>query len=46
MLDPKDYERAKEAGSYRECPKVTGKAARIAANFILEMRERAKAAQG
>ena len=41
MLDPEEYERSKEAGAYRECPKVVGKAARIAANFILELRERA-----
>jgi len=43
LLDPQDYERSKEAGAYRECPKVVGKAARIAANFILELRERQEA---
>ena len=46
MLDPKEYERAKEAGAYTECSKVVGKAARIAANLILEIREREKAAKG
>ena len=42
MLDPEESKRADEAGIHRECPKVVGKAARIAANFILEARERAE----
>ncbi len=45
IVDPKEYELSIEAGAYRECPKVVGKAARIAANFILEMRERKKSAK-
>ena len=45
ISDPEDYERAKEAGIYIECPKVVGKAARLTANFILELRDREKAAK-
>jgi len=43
ISDPEDYERAQEAGIYTECPKVVGKAARLAANLILEIRDREKA---
>jgi len=46
ILDPVEYERAKDAGIYRECSKVVGKTAWIAANFILELREREKADKG
>jgi len=46
MADPKEYERAKDAGAYRECSNVVGSAARIAANLIFEIREREKAAKG
>lgn len=45
LLDPKEYERAKEAGIYKECPKVVGTASRLAAEVILEIREKEKAAK-
>ena len=48
MADVKDYEALKEAGGYdidRGCPQVVGKAARLAAEFILELREK-QAAKG
>ncbi|MFH1480422.1 MAG: C-GCAxxG-C-C family protein [Pseudomonadota bacterium] len=41
LADPKQYEAFIEAGGYRECPKVCGKIARIAAETILDYREKA-----
>ena len=41
IANEKDYEEFERAGGYRECPEVVGKAARLAAEVILE--ERAKA---
>lgn len=36
LADPKDYEEFAKAGGYVECPKVVGKAARLAAEMIIE----------
>jgi len=45
IVDPNEYEAFAKAGGYNECPKVVGKAARIAAQLILEQQERAKASK-
>ena len=42
-VDPVEYEKFIEAGGYDLCGRVAGKAARIAAEFILEMQESRKA---
>jgi C_GCAxxG_C_C family probable redox protein len=42
FADPKQYKDFIEAGGYRECPKVSGKIARIAAEIILYNREKAR----
>jgi len=39
LADVKEYEEFGKAGGYRECAEVVGKAARLAAEFILELRE-------
>lgn len=36
MANPEEYEEFIKAGGYIECPKVVGKASRLAAEFILE----------
>lgn len=41
LADPDQYKGFIEAGGYRECPKVCGKIARIAAETILDIREKA-----
>jgi len=41
FADPTQYKGFIEAGGYRECPKVAGKMARIAAEAILDIREKA-----
>lgn len=41
--DPTQYEAFEKAGGYKECPKVAGQAARMAAEYILELQERKKA---
>jgi len=46
FADPKEYERFKEAGGYNECAKIVGKAARLAAGSILDLREKEEAARG
>ena len=38
IADAKEYEEFERAGGYRECPKVVGKAARLAAEILLEER--------
>jgi len=38
LADPREAEEAKKAGLYEECPKIVGKAARLAAEFLLEIR--------
>ncbi len=40
--DPDQYEAFIKAGGYVECPKVVGKAARMAALRILDLRDKAK----
>jgi C_GCAxxG_C_C family probable redox protein len=40
LADPKEYEDFQKAGGYAECSKVVGKAARLAAEMILELREK------
>jgi len=45
MLDPEGYKGAEEAGLYEECSKTVGKVARLAAEFILDMQEKEKAAK-
>lgn len=40
LADPKEYEDFQKAGGYIECSKVVGKAARLAAEMILELREK------
>jgi len=45
LADPNEYEEAKKAGIYDVCPKVVGKASRLAAEFILELREANKEAK-
>jgi C_GCAxxG_C_C family probable redox protein len=40
FADLKDYEEFQKAGGYVECPKVVAKAARLAAQMILERPER------
>ena len=46
LADPKEYEQFKEAGGYNVCPKVVGEASRLAAEFILELRERGEVIKG
>jgi len=46
IADINEYKEFKEAGGYVECPKVVGKASRLAAEFILELRERAQETKG
>jgi len=38
LADPREAEEAKRLGLYEVCPKIVGKAARLAAEFILEIR--------
>jgi C_GCAxxG_C_C family probable redox protein len=40
LADPKEYEDFQKAGGYTECSKVVGKAARLAAEFILELKKK------
>ncbi|MBN2187375.1 MAG: C_GCAxxG_C_C family protein [Dehalococcoidia bacterium] len=40
IADVNDYEEFKKAGGYVECPKVVGKAARLAAQLIIEESEK------
>ncbi len=40
MADPQEYEEFAKAGAYVECSKVVARASRLAAEFILEQRER------
>jgi hypothetical protein len=40
LADPEQYEAFIKAGGYRECPKVVGKIARMAAEFILDCRDK------
>lgn len=40
LADVNDYEEFKRAGGYVECPKIVGKAARLAAQMILEQSEK------
>ena len=42
LADPQEYEDFQEAGGYVECSKVVGKAARLAAEMILELKEKAE----
>ena len=46
IADPNEYEEFKKAGGYVECPKVVGKASRLAAEFILELREKSQQTRG
>ena len=46
IADLNEYKEFREAGGYVECPKVVGKASRLAAEFILELREKAQEAKG
>jgi C_GCAxxG_C_C family probable redox protein len=39
MADPDDYQEFIEAGGYVECPKLVGKAARLIAEFIWDLKE-------
>jgi len=39
FADPEEYEAFQKAGAYEECPKVAARAARMAGEFILELRE-------
>ncbi len=41
IADPQEYESFKEAGGYEVCSEVAGKIARIAAEHILDYREKA-----
>ena len=45
LADSKEYEEAKKAGLYTECSKVVGKTSRLAAEFILKLREENKEAE-
>jgi C_GCAxxG_C_C family probable redox protein len=40
LADPKDYEDFQKAGGYAHCSKVVGRAARLAAEMILDLREK------
>ena len=40
MADPQEYQEFAKAGAYVECSKVVARASRLAAEFILEQRER------
>jgi C_GCAxxG_C_C family probable redox protein len=42
IADPEQYQAFIDAGGYVECPKVVGKIARMAAEFILDYREKTK----
>ena len=44
--NPEGYERAKEAGLYEAIGKFAGEAARLAGEFILDMKEKQKASPG
>ena len=46
IADPNEYKEFKKAGGYVECSKVVGKASRLAAEFILELRERGQETKG
>jgi len=39
FAEPEQYEAFQKAGGYEECPKVAARAARLAGEFILELRE-------
>ena len=39
MADPDDYQEFIKAGGYTECPKLVGKAARLIAEFIWDLKE-------
>jgi len=42
IADPEQYQAFIDAGGYVECPKVVGKIARMAAEFILDYKEKMK----
>lgn len=42
IADPEQYQAFIDVGGYVECPKVVGKVARIAAEFILDYRDKTK----
>ena len=42
IAEPEQYQAFIDAGGYVECPKVVGKIARMAAEFILDYREKTK----
>ena len=41
LAEPEQYEAFQKAGGYEECPKVAARTARLAGEFILELREEA-----
>jgi hypothetical protein len=42
LADPEEYEAFQKAGGYAECSKVVGRGARLAAEMILELKEKAE----